>query len=430
MSKRVLLIAPKLVGIDSNIEAELIGGNYFNVTPLMGEVDRERLTRATVRSHFDVVHIVSHGSPEGIQLSDGMLTMAQLAGTVKDVSAELVYLNSCDSARLGQYLADRGVPITLAYTVDVLDDDAISRAASFYRNAASNDGDYIRAYERSSWKDGTLAIFIGDGNLDRKIQPLYDAMQALQERFDSLHEFVTSNQGLMFKIIAVAIGLIALIAAVSLYFIADASGAFASDAVPAALSQTVPLPTNTNLPGCDNSGGQPKKCDTLTPTPAPTVTPVPTDTPRPTVTDADPTATNTIIATVFTPVSTMQPTASFTVQAPTIQPTVQDTPTNTPTDAPQPTSTDKPVVAPTLVPIDTSTPRPTDTVTRVPTATPSLTSPPRPTDTSTPTLKASDTPMPLPTNTPFPVAVQTAIAEAVEATVTALIPNMCTQVCQ
>jgi len=430
MSKRILLIAPDVPGIESDIEAELIGGNYFNVTPLVGEVTQERITRAIHQKTFDGIHYATHASKNGVVLSNGdVLSKEQVAQIAKLVDAELVYLNACDSAKIGQYLADRGVPVTVAHTDEVLDADAIRTASHFYTRSAQYDGDYRKAYDFVSPKDGTLAMFSGASYYDKAIMLLTQAMNKLQDAFESLKVELFGQGQTLTKIVIAVLAIMLLINVVVLYMIAEYATAEAAPAyisAPKAQEQTIP-PTATALPGCNSSNGQPKKCGTETPTEIPTS--VATDTPQPT---------NTAVASAT---SFVLPTDTAVATATLEEPTADATPTDkaTNTRVPEPTATATETSEPTETSTSTATvtkthtPQPTDTLTPQPTSTAtdeesSNFKTNTPTTTSTPAQTATATSTATQTATPLPPDVLALIERSVRATVEAM-DNICLQIC-
>lgn len=409
MSKRVLLIAPDLPGLETSIEAELIGGRYFNITPLQGEVDHERITRATARSRFDILHFASHGGNDGILLSGNRtLTKEHLAQIANQTGAELVYLNACNSALLGQFLADRGVPLVIANTKETLDDDAIRTAAYFYASAADYDGDYRKANERVSPKDGSLAIFAGSGYIDRLIQPLMNAISEMAKKLDALRKQMMAGQRTTMQILAGSVGALLLISAAAIYIIASVSNARAEaeiDRFVDAMRQVAPTEVHEILqaevfmplglteepeptqPGCGPSGGQPKKCDTPTPVPTP--------------------ATEDL-----TPTPETTRTKGGTIPVPTDEPELTPVPTLPPETA-------------TFTPEATATVAPSETATRLLEPTATVTEEDRPTSTPVP-----PTWTPTRARTPVPDDVQMLIDASVNATLTAIVPSMCEQVCR
>ena len=364
---RILLIAPSLDGISWSLETEMISGN-FTITPLIGEVTHERITRASTKARFDIVHVASHSSKAGVQISGGLLTKEELAQIAKQVNAELVFLNSCDSALVGQYIVDRGIPLTISYTVDVMDTTALRTAAYYYEALHDAKGDFRKAYERVSPKDGTLAIFAGAGYLDRLITPLLQMIQDVKDSLTKLQSNVASGQKTLLSLIAGAVVAMLVINGMSLWWSsASAASNTGAESLPKQGSGGTPIspivPVITEI----GSGTVPNV----------------TSTSKPVATDqanaSTPTETNTALATA-TDIPTKdigKPTKKPTNDnvTPTRKPTKDNvTPTRKPTEKPTATDTPKPTQTwtgtPTFAPTDTDTPiLPTETGTPKPTQT-------------------------------------------------------------
>ena len=343
---RVLLIAPD-VGLAADAEMELISGGYFAVTPLRGVVTQERIVRATSRDKFDVIHIAAHGSAAGIQISNDVLSKEQLGQIAKQVNCELVFLNACDSAHTAQYLADRGVPLVVANTNEVLDADALRTAAYFYGNVGEYGGDYRKAYERVNPRDGTLAIFAGAGYVDKVIQPIVTAIQRLTEGLDQLRQQMAGGQ----KSVMRAVAAMLLVNGLALWGIAGAATAQAQS--PAELSRAInELPAGVRT-GLITQLVEGVSQETLSQSPIATVVPVPRS-PLPTV---KPTKTREEEEEMATATETETPVPTETETA-----TPMPSATNSLTPVPTETETETPIPTFTLMPTPTFTPTETETV--------------------------------------------------------------------
>jgi len=386
---RILLIAPSLDGISWSLETEMISGN-FTITPLIGEVTHERITRASTKARFDIVHVASHSSKAGVQISGGLLTKEELAQIAKQVNAELVFLNSCDSALVGQFIVDRGVPLTISYTVDVMDTTALRTAAYYYEALHDAKGDFRKAYERVSPKDGTLAIFAGAGYLDRLITPLLQMIQDVKDSLTKLQSNVASGQKTLLSLIAGAVVAMLVINGMSLWW---SSAQAANDTVVESPSKQGErgTPISPIVPVATQIGSGTIPNVTSTPGPAATEQ-----------TDANtPTETN-------TPMATATDTPTKDIGKPTEKPTDAPTKENgKPTEKPTNDNV-TPTRKPTWTPAETSTPKPTQTWTGTPTFAPADTDTPIPLPTATPTPVNTDLPTATDTRPPPDTPTQTA----------------------
>lgn len=170
MTLKILLIVPDL-GLRTDQEIEWIQRTFHTET-LAGDVTPARIFEHVTGEHYDVVHIGAHGNEDGVELSNGtMLSMFELQRLARTVEAKLVYLNSCSSARLAQYMVDQGVPAVIATTYKIQDLTAWSVATAFYRWLAS-DTDFYRAYEAAKPSDGTVSFYSNGNFISRQIQPV------------------------------------------------------------------------------------------------------------------------------------------------------------------------------------------------------------------------------------------------------------------
>jgi hypothetical protein len=286
MMARMLLIAPDRPELQWALEVELLGGALHTV-PLIGQVNAERITKATSGERFTILHIASHGDDEGVLLSEGLLTKEELAQIARHVRAELVFLNACRSAALAQYLACQGVLCVIAYTVPVLDRNALRTASYYYEELVAHGMDYRRAFEKVTPCDGSLAWFAGAGYIDKAIEPLIATIGGLQQEMVTLRRTTTRSLA--------AMGVINLLAV----------GTLLSVALPAAYGQTIPpsplllqenpLPTLPEPLGVEpplepqddeeEDDDEDEEPPTSTATPQSTATPLPTLTVTPTNAD-------------------------------------------------------------------------------------------------------------------------------------------------
>jgi len=232
---KVLLIAPDQTNVSWSSEVELLGGTV-QVVALLGTVTLERVTRATSGQRYAAVHLAAHGSDAGVTISDGLLTRERLAQVARHVRADLVFLNACDSAALGQYLACQGVPCVICHTVAVADQDALRAAAYFYEELATVNGDFKKAFDKVNPCDGSFAWFAGANYVDAAILPVVAAVQEMRTQ-------LAHTQRLLLTLLA-AIGVVVAGALVALVVLA--SGVYAQDENP--LSQpgrTIPQPVIT-----------------------------------------------------------------------------------------------------------------------------------------------------------------------------------------
>ena len=186
MGLRVLLVIPE-VGLNVDSEIEWITRTYHTES-LTGVVTPARIFEYVAGRRFDVVHFGSHGNETGIELSNGTsISMFEVERLARAVGANLLYLNSCSSARLAQFAVDQGIPAVIAST-HALDDAVIawSVAISFYQELLNN-GDFYQSYEAAKPRDGTLSFFSNGHLVSRQMKPLLDKMAVTEKQLKTLH---------------------------------------------------------------------------------------------------------------------------------------------------------------------------------------------------------------------------------------------------
>jgi hypothetical protein len=142
----------------------------------------EDIYEITKDQEFDIIHIAAHGDDTGVQIGGDFLKMDILARIAKKVRAQLVYFNSCNSARLGQYLIDNGIPAVIM-TSTAIDDtqDAWTIAGYFYSEVSRNGGDLKRGYQVVKPDDGSL-IWLSNGRyMDMEIAPIMDGLDQIRK---------------------------------------------------------------------------------------------------------------------------------------------------------------------------------------------------------------------------------------------------------
>lgn len=120
MGYRVLLVAPRsdLLSVDAEIEDVMRSG--LIVDPLLGNVTNTALLRRIREGEYDALWFATHGSAEGIKLSDGMLSASALVPLVRD-RFSLVFLNTCNSLPVAQMLQEEANVSVICTLLDVPD---------------------------------------------------------------------------------------------------------------------------------------------------------------------------------------------------------------------------------------------------------------------------------------------------------------------
>ncbi len=127
---------------------------------LYGTVTADDIYRAVTEKQFDVLHFATHGGPEGVQLSGGVvLPPDDIAQFVRLRESVGVFFSACQTGRLAAYCTNHGARWAISAEVDLLNVDAWKMAAAFYshqRNGHSKD--FVGAYRLADSGDGDYSL--------------------------------------------------------------------------------------------------------------------------------------------------------------------------------------------------------------------------------------------------------------------------------
>lgn len=158
---RILVISPDVNGIDSIVEVRRLQ-MWHDISILNGTVTIEDVYRACQEKAFDVLHFASHGGPDGVMLSNGvLLTTEDIAQALRLRETKGLFLSACQTGRVGSYAVSHGAQWAISSEVDLPDETAWKLAAAFYghqRNGHSKD--FVGAYLLSDSGDGEYALHI------------------------------------------------------------------------------------------------------------------------------------------------------------------------------------------------------------------------------------------------------------------------------
>lgn len=102
---RVLVVAPDVGFVETHEQVQdVISALHPEV--LLGNVTRYDLSRSLNQRTYDVIWFICHGSPQGIDLSDGTVSGDTLAQMLRSHPLKLIYLNTCDNAQVALDLHD------------------------------------------------------------------------------------------------------------------------------------------------------------------------------------------------------------------------------------------------------------------------------------------------------------------------------------
>lgn len=158
---RCLLIAPDNDLIFARREVDRVV-SALRPTLLSGVVDRARVLEAP-RPH-DLIWFVSHGTGEGVELSDDLLPLGTIGTLVRMQGASIVFLNTCSSAEVATALREQ-IGVTVIYTVAEADDlQSYATGSAFAERLAEGTPPQI-AFELARPVNNTRYQMLGEGDL-------------------------------------------------------------------------------------------------------------------------------------------------------------------------------------------------------------------------------------------------------------------------
>ena len=159
--KSVLLVVPDNGLPMAGEEARAIS-LALDSTVLSGVVTRADLINALPAKPWDILWFVTHGSVDGIMLSDGTIGAGDLAAIVGNTQASLVVLNTCDTRLVGLDIHyELGVDV-ITTVAEVTDATAYQAGVLLARNLGGGMSNR-EAFERSKPSNSrNYHIFSGD----------------------------------------------------------------------------------------------------------------------------------------------------------------------------------------------------------------------------------------------------------------------------
>jgi hypothetical protein len=158
---KILLVAPDGLGVDAVSEVRRVQ-QYHDVASLYGTVTLDDIYRAVQEKSFDVIHFATHGGPDGVMLSGGVVldaeTIAQLT-RLRETAG--VFFSSCSTGKLGAYVVRHGARWAISSEVELSDAEAWKLAAAFYSHQRNGHAkDFIGAFRLADGGDGDYALHI------------------------------------------------------------------------------------------------------------------------------------------------------------------------------------------------------------------------------------------------------------------------------
>ena len=158
---KILIVAPDLVGVDAINEVRRIQ-QWHDVATLYGTVTPDDIYRACQEKAFDVIHFATHGGPDGVALSGGMILSAEdVAQFLRLRETRGVFFSACQTGRLASYCVRHGATWAISSEIALSDSDAWKLAAAFYSHQRNGHAkDFVGAFRLADDGDGDYALHV------------------------------------------------------------------------------------------------------------------------------------------------------------------------------------------------------------------------------------------------------------------------------
>ena len=185
----ILIIAPTSNLTYQNDELSAALRSDYRITPLVGTVTIQSLLAALER-HYDIIWYIGHSSDDGIQLSDGKLSVSDFAPLARN--SRLLLLNSCTSVGIAGQIRDATSVDVIAYLGEVEDKSAYRFGATFIQNLQKYGENFKRAYDASIVAGDSSYVFLRAGRWSNMVDDLTRVMFELKTEIALLTQRVTT----------------------------------------------------------------------------------------------------------------------------------------------------------------------------------------------------------------------------------------------
>ena len=243
---RTLLIAPRhdslpLALADAEVGEILNSG--LRVTPVLGGVTDERFLQVVTTSTYEILFLVTHGTEQGVLLTDGTLPASMFVQAVRD-RFDLIVLNSCSGLNVAQLIQNEcGAGVIC--TIGDLGDRAAYYTGSQLAREIARGQNYYDAYKRSRPGANTTYVFLAgklmsNSNLRMLVKEIVaEEMTEILASIEALKEEIAQDRmeraqhrtndisitGEQLNRIVWALAAIAIIVAIGFFWLANGGGA-------------------------------------------------------------------------------------------------------------------------------------------------------------------------------------------------------------
>lgn len=184
---RILLIAPQHVDLPS-IDAEAAAlSSFHEVERVVGTVRDSDIRRAIEKGEYDLLWWATHGSGEGLLLSDSTLSPEGVGQYVSASGVTLCVLNTCASEEIAfKIVAGGDADMVFTISADIRDEDALRFGSLFASELAKTD-DLEEAFTKAAGPGATKYRYLKAKQAMRGLAlSTTTQMERIQERHETL----------------------------------------------------------------------------------------------------------------------------------------------------------------------------------------------------------------------------------------------------
>ncbi|MGD9725208.1 MAG: CHAT domain-containing protein [Nitrospiraceae bacterium] len=178
---KTLLIAPSVGLGQADEEVQRVVNWLHPEKVMLGGVTAEEVLDALGTGPYDLIWFATHGTSEGIELSDGLLRTRDLVQLLQGSQVKCIFLNTCSSVavaiRLHDWIKTAAVVSTSAETDDVV----AARTGALFAQYLAQGKSWREAYELSKPVDADY-IYINDSLTGNEMLALMDEIRQSEGR--------------------------------------------------------------------------------------------------------------------------------------------------------------------------------------------------------------------------------------------------------
>ena len=163
---RALILAPHHPNLpDVAAEAATVANAHMGSVLLQGKIAERDLAQAVAPGGFDLFWACTHGTRDGVLLSDGLLDAGKLITYISASGASTVMLNTCESIHLAAQIVD-STPASVVATIqeEGVTDALAATTGAMFASQLAHTKDPRKAYERSKPGHNRTYVYLANAN--------------------------------------------------------------------------------------------------------------------------------------------------------------------------------------------------------------------------------------------------------------------------